>query len=823
MKRIFLVLVVMFFPGGGAMAGDYRFDASMLDGSAETDVALFNEGLQQPGLYYVTINVNGVAVDTSTVRFYLAQTMEGKKSLLPCLSVAQLRRFGIKTEEFSRLQQSDESGSCADLNAIPRLQTTFSFIAQSLSLLLPASDVQQEVKGIARETTWDDGLPALMLNYGANTRYSEYQQTSGRSRATQTDVQLLPGANLGAFRLRTSFSRQFDSGGPQQGWKNNYAYLTRGINALKSRLTLGDVVTPSDVFESTPVRGGMLESDENMVPYSQRSFSPVIRGSVSSQSELEIRQSGQVVFRTVVPPGPYSLPDYGATCSTGDLDVSVKESNGATHRFRVPCIAPPVALHQGYTRYQLSMGRFRNTGGQRGRPLVTQISAMHGLPLNTTLFGGIQLAPRYQAQTVGAGLTMGSAGGVSVDITQSQVKEVADTDRGRAVKLRYLWNSLSGLSVSLSKRWQGQGRFHTLNDAISLSEWSRDENSISQQDDIAVSWLTGGFGSLSLNATLKRYRADQGQDVTWGGGYSLLLPGHSQLNLTLSREMNRAGRQWTDSRASVSLNVPLDTFLKKSSVSWQMSQDTNSRAMQTILRGTTADNQLNWNLQQDTARRAGEKMNGAGLGGSYYGRYGNLYGNYYSNNVSRQLGTGLTGGVLLTGRGLTTGQYLGQTVALIDAPGVEGARIGFIPGEKTDARGYGIANGLAPYQVNTLSLDPLSFGSNAAIEQNTVNVVPTDGAVVSATYRTRTGHKALVTLTLPTGEYPPLGALVQIGEDKNNTAMVGDDGEVYLTGMPTNSTLNAHWGSGDSHSCTAHFILHDASSGHLLKEKLTCQ
>ncbi len=43
----------------------------------------------------------------------------------------------------------------------------------------------------------------------------------------------------------------------------------------KSRLTVGESYTPSDIFDSVPFRGLMLASDENMVPYSQREFAPV--------------------------------------------------------------------------------------------------------------------------------------------------------------------------------------------------------------------------------------------------------------------------------------------------------------------------------------------------------------------------------------------------------------------------------------------------------------------------------------------------------------------------------------------------------------------
>ncbi len=61
-------------------------------------------------------------------------------------------------------------------------------------------------------------------------------------------------------------------------WETVYTRAERGVNNMKSRLTLGDDYTPSDIFDSLPFRGIMLGSDESMVPYNQRAFAPVVRG-----------------------------------------------------------------------------------------------------------------------------------------------------------------------------------------------------------------------------------------------------------------------------------------------------------------------------------------------------------------------------------------------------------------------------------------------------------------------------------------------------------------------------------------------------------------
>ncbi|EHG4046724.1 hypothetical protein J4486_005328 [Salmonella enterica] len=79
-------------------ARSYTFNAALIDGGkGNVDVSLFNEGLQLPGTYNVTIMVNGNTVDSNVaVPFRLAGD-KGKRSLHPCLTTAQLTRYGVDT------------------------------------------------------------------------------------------------------------------------------------------------------------------------------------------------------------------------------------------------------------------------------------------------------------------------------------------------------------------------------------------------------------------------------------------------------------------------------------------------------------------------------------------------------------------------------------------------------------------------------------------------------------------------------------------------------------------------------------------------------
>ncbi|MFT8211350.1 MAG: FimD/PapC C-terminal domain-containing protein [Symbiopectobacterium sp.] len=81
--------------------------------------------------------------------------------------------------------------------------------------------------------------------------------------------------------------------------------------------------------------------------------------------------------------------------------------------------------------------------------------------------------------------------------------------------------------------------------------------------------------------------------------------------------------------------------------------------------------------------------------------------------------------------------------------------------------------------------------------------------MVLANFAIRIGYQALITLQLPTGSVP-FGALTAVEgaqHDEINTGIVGDDGQVYMSGLPERGTLNVNWGREKQQQCRASFDL----------------
>lgn len=792
-----------------AQAEQWEFDAAAFGGGiSDKDIALFNQGGQLPGTYRVAILLNGHQVDLRDVTFLQQKDAEGRPLLFPCLSRTQLSRYGIKTEDYPGL--AIDSEGCAVLSAIPDARADFSFSGQQLLLSIPQAALRRESTDIASQEMWDDGVPALLMNYQTSISHIETRGEPGSTDGSEY-LQLEPGANLGAWRLRNSTTWEHDRG--QLGrWQSAYTYVERGLYGMKSRLTLGERFTPSDVFDSVPFLGVMLGSDKNMVPSSMRSFSPVVRGIARTQARVEVRQSGYMVYSATVAPGPFVLDSLSLSGSGGDLQVTVHEADGNDQVFVVPYQTPAVALHEGYLDYSLMAGKYRPSDASVTDANVAQVAIMYGLPLNLTVYGGWQGATHYQALSAGLGMSLGQWGSLSLDATgarghQSEHK----SENGGTWRLRYskLIDATDTMLALSSYQYASSG-YQTLSDVLESyrqdGNFSVYANKRKSRTTLSMSQSLQDAGSVSLSGSRDTYRCGQKDRTSFSVSYSVGICG---VSLSLSWAQNRRGSS-NDQLLSTMISIPLSRWLGGNThTTWQITSPTSGRSTQQMgISGEAYDRQLNWNVMQRHQFGAGDRNSALQLG--WNGAWGQLDGSYSYSSSSRQMGLDASGGLLITRDGLTVGQPLDGTVALAEAPGASGVPVGGMAGVKTDFRGYALVGGLLPYQENVVSMDPTRLTGDAEVTQTDVIVVPTEGAVIPATFATHIGARALVTLTRPGGRAVPFGALVTPqGQASADTGINGENGQVYLSGLADKGLLLVRWGPSAQQMCRADYRLPD--------------
>ena len=111
------------------------------------------------------------------------------------------------------------------------------------------------------------------------------------------------------------------------------AWNKHDIDALRAQFTAGESSTRGEVFDSLQYWGVNLATDEEMLPYSQRGYAPVIRGVASSNAVVSVRQNGYLIYQQNVAPGAFEINDLFSTTNSGDLEVTVKEADGTEHHF----------------------------------------------------------------------------------------------------------------------------------------------------------------------------------------------------------------------------------------------------------------------------------------------------------------------------------------------------------------------------------------------------------------------------------------------------------------------------------------------------------
>ncbi|MDE7590857.1 fimbrial biogenesis outer membrane usher protein [Enterobacter bugandensis] len=810
-----------------AIARDY-FNPALLEGvesgGMTTDLTKFESGIQAPGDYFVDVFINNKTVDSRIIRF---TENDRHDMLLPCISASLLKQWGVKTELYPALKTNEEG--CVDLSIIPDAKAIFDFNSQRLTLSIPQIAMVNQVRGAVAPELWDNGITAVSLNYSLNG-YSSKSRESGTVNSSQF-ANLRPGFNIGPWRLRNYSTWNRDSNG-NENWTNVYTYVQRPIVALRSQMVLGDSSSYSDVFDSIPFRGAQLSSDEDMLPDSLRGYAPVVRGIARTNAQVVIRQNGYQIYQNTVAPGAFEIDDMYSTGGAGDLYVTVKEADGSEQHFIVPFASLPVLQREGRLKYSLTGGHYRSYNRQIEKTPFGQFTGAYGLPYGLTIYGGVQNANNYKSMAAGLGSNFGAFGAASVDLTQAY-SELPDATKsaGQSWRARYSKNfvetgtnfAIAGYRYSTSGYYGMQEVLEQYGNNTQQTDRRRNRAEVTMNQS-----LGDKFGSVSLSAMREDYwksgRTMQSSSIAYNNNWRAI---SYSLNYTKSKNGNvnqfsNGGYYEKNELFSLNISMPLN-MMSGAWASYGLTSDKYSGTTQIAgLSGTALENDaLNWGVQQ------GYSGNGVGysgnLNGNYKGAYGLLNSGYDYDRHSQRLNYGIQGGVIAHQNGVTFSQPLGETNVLIKAPGVGGVGINNQTGASTDWRGYTAISSVQPYKNNTIGLKTDTFPDNAEFDLTTAKVTPTRGAIVRAEFTADIGSRAIVTLLQKSGKPVPFGAMVTTDSNTGKSFIVGDEGNVFLTGLKNRGEIVAYWGSNKKYTCNANYSLDAIEDTSINIKMLTCK
>lgn len=324
-------------------------------------------------------------------------------------------------------------------------------------------------------------------------------------------------------------------------------------------------------------------------------------------------------------------------------------------------------------------------------------------------------------------------------------------------------------------------------------------------------------GALSLSLVKEEYWNNDRSSESASVGYNNTWSGISWgVNYTYNRNgMDSYGHRtyYTDQIVAMNISVPLSKWLPGSYATYNLNSRKNGSTSHNVgLSGTALrDNNLNYNISQGYTTQD-QGANGY-ASADYKGTYGEVNAGYGYDRSQRRMDYGLQGGVVVHENGVTLAQPLSETVVLVKAPGADDVSISSNTGVKTDWRGYAVVPYATAYRRNQISLDTATLPDNVDMTLTSTSVIPTRGAVVRADFDPNVGRRVLMMIRRANGEPVPFGAMAGLDDGKkSNGSIVGDGGQVYLSGMPDSGTLKVKWGSSAAEGCLVNYRLPEQSA-----------
>lgn len=770
----------------------------------------FIQGSDQPPDLKEFLRANSILPGTYRVDIFVNRALSGRRDVMfsknrrsgliePCLTLHMLNELGLDLARLPTAPGPDQA--CFDLPAaVEFARVDYNPNALRLTISVPQAVMARSARGYVSPQLWDEGETAAFANYSFNG-------SRRRNRDIETDqyyLGLRNGLNLGAWRLRNESSLV---GGSDRSWRfrSNRTFAQRDITVLKSQLTLGETFSDSQVFDSVRFRGATLASDDGMLPDSERTYTPVIRGTAETNATVEVRQNGFLLYSGNVSPGPFEISDIYPSGSNGDLLVTIIEADGRQRSFVQAYASLPIMVPAGALRYSVAAGRIDNEG--QATPTFTSAALIYGLSERVTGFGGLQMAEDYQAANLGAGVNTG-LGAVSLDVTHSISEEAEQTHAGQSVRVRYA-NTLDVTNTTLAiagYRYSTED-YRTLDQHVSqIDERSSVFPGGQPRDRIEVNVtqvLPAQSASLSLTGSEQRYWNLPGKTRQLYLSYNAAW--HS-VNYSLSIERNetfgRTGETTPDTRIALSMTVPLGSNPGSSRLSFNGVRDSaGDYSVQTGLNGQVLNDRDTFYSVQ-TGRDSNSGNFGAGKINTTM-PFGRFEAGYSQGREYDALTLAAAGSLVAHAGGINFGQSLGETFALVQVPDVSGARLKSFNNVATAGNGYAVLPYAQPYRTNWISLDTRQLGADIDLDSAVTQIVPRRGAMPLVRFAAASGRRVQFVLVRGDGSPIALGASVE-DEQGRALAVVDPNSQALVLSEHDTGTLRVRW---SDQVCHAPFTL----------------
>ncbi|MTD27443.1 fimbria/pilus outer membrane usher protein [Erwinia sp. J316] len=761
-------------------------------GSDHSDLTRFYQNSDLPeGNYSVDIYVNNDWKGNYNVK--LVTTNDDIR-----LNPDDFNRLGIK----SHFDKDELKGNnYINLFKLPGgVKSSFDAGLMKVNISVPQQELNTKWQGYVDPKFWDEGIPGLTLSYQANYYHSTTHHQPDEDTAY---VSLNSGLNLLNWQFRDNSAYNYSHRG-KSSWVNNTRYLQRNFSGINSQLRIGDSYTTSDLFDSYRFRGVSIGTDIRMFPDSMQGFAPIVHGVAQTNALVKIIQNGVTIYQQNVSPGPFAINDILPTGSGGDLHVEVDEADGRIQRFIVPYSSVPGMLKEGVNVYNIAIGEVR-IPDTSAHPNFVQGTWRRGMSNLFTVYGGAIWSSHYGSVLAGTGLNL-PFGALSFDITEARQSSFhhLHSSSGQSYRLAYSkFFSDTGTNLALAAWRYSTSGFLTLEDSVQIQSSGGEQvynSTINQKNSFNVNInqnLGGSAGSFFLSGTVRDYWNGQRKSREYQVGYSNTLY-NITYNLSASRTRNNDNHE--EMRYYLGLSIPFTMFdspmYLSANSAFRGAHYTNSD----LGLSGSAGQANQWNYNVNLTNNQGGKTT-ANTNASYRGSASTVSASWSQSSDFSQTGLGMTGSVVAYQGGVLFANQVGNTFAIVDAPGLANARVNSDGTILTNSKGRALVPYMSPYRKNALTIDTTGAEGDAQLLSNRKDVVPYSGSISWVKFDTDQ-RKSFIFYALDNHNGPlPFGTLVTDSQS-NQIGYVGQGSVIFLQSEKLPDTVVVHFSGNTNHICT---------------------
>jgi outer membrane usher protein FimD/PapC len=687
-----------------------------------------------PGVHRVTLEVNAARRYQEDVRF----DQEGELCLDPLL--AETLQLRVVTP-LAACERIESRWPQAQVKVFPG---TF-----RVELTLP-----EEAFDPQKRRREQRGGYAVLMNYDL---YGNRVQ--GRYGDRQTfQAMLEPGLNISNWVIRNRMS--YSKSEMDDRFEVYETSATRDFPQWGAFVQAGEFGAGGALSGGLPITGVQLSSE--LARQSGAVLAVPLQGSVSSQATVEVQQRGQVVYRTLLPAGPFSLSSLGQAMAGVETDVTLTDAEGRQQRFTVTPGRGDAPGERG--GYQVALGRYRSYGtlpDAAAPPALLMGEKTLALGrFGQTGVGGVAAA-RYQRLA-----WQGSAGNEAGDWVSGGVTLSRGRQRGAQLDMQGQQGLGRDLSLSLASQYRTRGfreADEAFNEPVQGDDVGREpETRLRYAGGLGLSWNGSAWGALTYNLSHERYYHDD--RLSW---VHTLTYGKSlgSASLTLSLQSSAYDR----AALYAGMNIPLGG----GSISNRMQLRQNNQMT------------LGSSWQGEITPKMGGYLDVARSSDGEYQASGNLSGSMAYTRLSASASRTRRGSTALTlassgalgvanGTWVTAPSRVGDTLAVVSIPGQPGVTVSGAGGGVTDYAGDVLLPAATPYMPLKAQIDTLSLPLNLRLDSTGTEFELARGTVAQRQFRVTEVRQLLLTLRDTQGATLPTGSSVHDDKGRLMGTLIGD-------------------------------------------------